>query len=193
MTSDDNLLSATQLLKNNRLHRIPIIEPKQNLVLGILSMEAVLRFFVENYVADSTLFDLPLKEFNIGTTQNILTISSEANLIQALRLMATNKLSSLPLLDDANRIQGVLFLSDIPQIIRSGLYLNPQTPVMTVLESINESEDYGLSRFGILTEEDTMKTMIQKLAGSHERKLYKLNDQAIEMIVTESDLFGYFI
>mmetsp|Transcript_7415 Transcript_7415/g.7283 ORF Transcript_7415/g.7283 Transcript_7415/m.7283 type:complete len:158 (+) Transcript_7415:450-923(+) len=157
-------------------------------------MEAVLRFFVENYVADSTLFDLPLKEFNIGTTQNITTISSDATLIQALRVMANNKLSSLPLLDETNRVAGVLFLSDIPQIIRSGNYLTPQTSILTVLGEINnESEDYGLSRFGTITEDDTMKTMIQKLAASHERKLYKLNDSRLEMIITESDLFGYFI
>uniref|UniRef100_A0A7S3MRP5 CBS domain-containing protein n=1 Tax=Fabrea salina TaxID=342563 RepID=A0A7S3MRP5_9CILI len=193
VNSDDNLLSATQLLKNHRLHRIPILDQKQNLVIGILSMESVLKFFVENYVADSSLFDQFLRDFRLGTSSHIITSPADASLIQALRVMASHKLSSLPLLDENDKILGVLFLSDIPQIIRSGYYLNPQTPVLSVLETVNESGDYGVSRFGILTDEDSMKSLIQKLAASPERKLYKLNENQLELIVTESDLFGYFI
>ncbi|OMJ91930.1 hypothetical protein SteCoe_5354 [Stentor coeruleus] len=193
VTPDDNLFIATKKLKENRLHRIPIIDQKENMVLGILSIEAVLRFFVDNYVSNSSLFDVSMQEFSIGTSGSIITAPSNYSLIQALGVMAKHKLSSLPLLDDFGRVAGVVFLSDIPQIIRSGLYLNPQSEVLSVVEQVNENGDYGLSRFGILTSEDTLKSMIQKLAASPERKIYRLVDGKLDMIITESDLFGYLM
>ena len=190
---DDNLFIATKKLKENRLHRIPIIDKKENMVLGILSMEAVLRFFVENYVADSSLFDVSIEEFVIGTNKEIITCPSNCSLIQGLSCMAENKLSSLPLLDEVGRIIGVVFLSDIPQIIRSGLYLNPNSDVLNVIDQVNENGDCGLSRFGVLTCEDTLKSMIQKLAASPERKLFRLTDGKLDLIITESDLFRYLM
>ena len=193
VTPEDNLYTATKKLKENRLHRIPIIDPKESMVLGIISIEAVLRFFVENYVADSSLFDVGIQEFGIGTSTNIITAPADCSLIQALEQMASHKLSSLPLLDDSDRLVGVVFLSDIPQIIRSGLYLNPNTEVLSVVDQINENGDCGLSRFGILSSDDTLKSMIQKLAASPERKLYRLVDGKLDLIITESDLFGYLM
>ena len=190
---EDNLLIATKKLKDNRLHRIPIIDKKENMVLGILSIESVLRFFVENYVADSSLFDVSMQEFSLGTKISIITANSNCTLIQALTTMAVHKLSSLPLLDDQYKIVGVLFLSDIPQIIRSGLYFNPQNDVISVVDQVNENGDCGLSRFGILTPDDTLKSMIQKLAASPERKIYRIIDGKIDLIITESDLFGYLM
>ena len=193
MNPEDNLLIATKKLKDNRLHRIPIIDKKENMVLGILSIESVLRFFVENYVADSSLFDVSMQEFSLGTKISIITANSNCTLIQALTTMAVHKLSSLPLLDDQYKIVGVLFLSDIPQIIRSGLYFNPQNDVISVVDQVNENGDCGLSRFGILTPDDTLKSMIQKLAASPERKIYRIIDGKIDLIITESDLFGYLM
>ena len=193
VTPEDNLYTATKKLKENRLHRIPIIDPKESMVLGIISIEAVLRFFVENYVADSSLFDVGIQEFGIGTSTNIITAPADCSLIQALEQMASHKLSSLPLLDDSDRLVGVVFLSDIPQIIRSGLYLNPNTEVLSVVDQINENGDCGLSRFGVLNEDDTLKTMIQKLAASSERKIFRLVDGKLDLIITESDLFGYLM
>ena len=182
MNPEDNLLIATKKLKDNRLHRIPIIDKKENMVLGILSIESVLRFFVENYVADSSLFDVSMQEFSLGTKISIITANSNCTLIQALTTMAVHKLSSLPLLDDQYKIVGVLFLSDIPQIIRSGLYFNPQNDVISVVDQVNENGDCGLSRFGILTPDDTLKSMIQKLAASPERKIYRIIDGKIDLI-----------
>lgn len=193
VTPDDNLYTATKKLKENRLHRIPIIDPKESMVLGIISIEAILRFFVENYVADSSLFDVSMEEFSIGTSSNIITVPASSSLIQALEQMAKHKLSSLPLLDDNDRLVGVVFLSDIPQIIRSGLYLNPQSDVLEVVERVNENSDCGMNRFGVLNEDDTLKTMIQKLAASAERKIFRLVDGKLDLIITESDLFGYLM
>jgi 5'-AMP-activated protein kinase, regulatory gamma subunit len=190
---DDNLLIATKTLKQNRLHRIPIIDKKETMVLGILSIEAILRFFVENYIADSSLFDVSMAEFSIGTKFNIITTLASNSLIQALTIMAKQKLSSLPLLDDQNKIVGVMFLSDIPQIIRSGLYLNPHSEILSVVDQVNENGDCGLSRFGLLNSDDTLKSMIQKLAASPERKIYRIIEGRLDLIITESDLFGYLM
>lgn len=56
VSADENLYTASQLLRNHKLHRIPIIDQTANLGVGTMSMEAILSFFIENYIADSSLF-----------------------------------------------------------------------------------------------------------------------------------------
>jgi CBS domain-containing protein len=192
VSPDDNLLDATTRLKTHHLHRIPILDEKQNSVLGLLSMEAVLRFFVENYVADGNLFELPIRALELGTNKDIISISSDHSLVQALRTLCQYKLSSLPIIN-AGSVQGILFLSDIPNIIRSGLYLNPQMPVLQAIRQLNDGDEMGLDRIGQMTESDTMRSMIQKLATCRERKLFRIDENGVNLIITESDLFSYFL
>jgi 5'-AMP-activated protein kinase regulatory gamma subunit len=193
VSADDDLLNATRTLKDNHLHRVPIIDASKNLALGILSMEAVLRFFVDNYVGDETLFQIPVSELPIGVT-NTVTAPDSISMLEALRIMWEHTLSSLPLLDNTQRLSCVLFLSDIPHIMRSNLYLTPSTSIISALQLVNHPEkELGTQRISILQETDTLATAVEKLAMSSERKLYQLKDGHVAKIVTESDLFGYFI
>lgn len=192
LSPEDDLLTATQHLNRHRLHKIPVLDRRQNSVLGILSMDAVLRFFVDNFVADEALFSSQVGDLSIGTSR-IVTASNSATLFEALKVMSTHKLSSLPLVDEAQRMVAILFLSDIPQIIRSGLYLRPTQLVSTSIEAINPEGGRGLNRIGDLKDEDTLKVMVTKLAVSAERKLIKHEGGVPVKIVTESDLFSYFM
>lgn len=192
LSPDDNLLEATQHLNQHRLHKIPILDSRQNSVLGVLSMDAVLRFFVDNFVADESMFANRVGELPIGSTR-IITASVESTLFEALKVMSVNKLSSLPLVNETQKMKAILYLADIPQIIRSGLYLRPTQHVLSSIEAINPEGGFGLNRIGDLRDEDTLKAMVTKLAVSTERKLIMLKDGVPVKIVTESDLFSYFM
>jgi CBS domain-containing protein len=192
VSADDDLLNATRILKKNHLHRVPIIDMSKNLALGILSMEAVLRFFVDNYVGDGSLFQVPVNSLPIGVT-NTITASDSISMWQALRILSVNRLSSLPLLDFEGRLSSILFLTDIPHIMRSNLYLTPNTSAVDALRLVNSGRDLGLQRIGLLQETDTLAQVVEKLASSQERKLYQLIDGRVAKIITESDLFSFFI
>ena len=192
VSADDDLLNATRILKENHLHRVPIIDNSKNLALGILSMEAVLRFFVDNYVGDESLFQVPVNVLPIGVTETV-TAPDSISMWEALRIISDHRLSSLPLLNAAHRLSSVLFLSDIPHIMRSTLYLKPNISVLNALQQVNSGKELGTQRIGILQEGDTLAQVVEKLASSQERKLYQLTDGRVTKIITESDLFGYFI
>lgn len=192
VSADDDLLNATRILRDNHLHRVPIIDTAKNLALGILSMEAVLRFFVDNYVGDESLFQVSVCELPIGVTE-IVTAQDSISMWEALRIISEYRLSSLPLLNSSHRVSSVLFLSDIPHIMRSNLYLTPTTSVLSALQLVNSGKELGTQRIGILQETDTLAQVVEKLAASQERKLYQLTDGRVTKIITESDLFGYFI
>jgi predicted transcriptional regulator len=126
-------------------------------------MEAVLRFFVENYVTYGNFFELQIRALELGTNKEIVSISSDHSLVQALRTLCQYKLPSIPIIN-AGSVQGILFLSDIPNNIRSGLYLNPQMPVLQAIRQLNEGDEMGVDRIGQMTEPDIMRSLIQKLA-----------------------------
>mmetsp|Transcript_34068 Transcript_34068/g.59407 ORF Transcript_34068/g.59407 Transcript_34068/m.59407 type:complete len:313 (-) Transcript_34068:2495-3433(-) len=192
LSPEDDLLTATQHLNRHRLHKIPVLDIRQNSVLGVLSMDAVLRFFVENFVADESMFSNYVRDLSIGTSR-IITAPAQTTLFEALKVMSVHKLSSLPLVNEENKMQAILFLSDIPQIIRSGLYLRPSQHAFSSIEAINPDGGFGLNRIGELKDDDTLKIMVTKLAMSAERKLIKVDDGVPVRIVTESDLFSYFM
>lgn len=192
VSADDDLLNATRILKENHLHRVPIIDLSKNLALGILSMEAVLRFFVDNYVGDGTLFRVPVSSLPIGVVSTV-TASDGISMWEALRILSENRLSSLPLLNAENKLSSILFLTDVPHIMRSNLYLTPNTSVQEALRLVNPGRDLGTQRIAILQANDTLAQVVEKLASSQERKLYQLNDGKVVKIITESDLFSFFI
>lgn len=63
---------------------------------------------------------------------------------------------------------------------------------MSALVQINEG-DTGISRIGQITPDDTFKQMIQKLYISKERKAYEIVENRVQRIVSETDIFAYFI
>ena len=45
-----NLRSAVQIIGKNRLHRLPIIDDKENRILGIINIGEVFTFFYDNFI-----------------------------------------------------------------------------------------------------------------------------------------------
>ena len=77
--------------------------------------------------------------------------------------------------------------------MRSNLYLTPNTSAVDALRLVNSGRDLGVQRIGLLQETDTLAQVVEKLASSQERKLYQLIDGRVAKIITESDLFSFFI
>jgi hypothetical protein len=66
-------------------------------------------------------------------------------------------------------------------------------PVLQAIRQLNDGYEMGLDRIGQMTESDTMRSMIQKLATCRERKLFRIDENGVNLIITESDPFSYFL
>ncbi len=109
------LPEAHQIMMNEEIRRLPVLDEAGKLV-GIVTLGDVrgaqpspatsLSIWELNYL----LSNLKVKEI---MTPNPVTLSCEATIGEAARAMLENRVSGLPVVDDAGNLQGIITESDI--------------------------------------------------------------------------------
>jgi CBS domain-containing protein len=117
LTADPSMTlpEAHQLMMKHMIRRLPVVD-KNGRLLGIVTLGDVrgaqpsqatsLSVWEMNYL----LAKLKLKEIMTGDP---VTISPYATIGEAARLMLENKVSGLPVVDDDNKVIGIITESDI--------------------------------------------------------------------------------
>ncbi len=118
ITPDTTLPEAHRLMIQNQIRRLPVMENGR--LVGIITRGDVrgaepsgattLSIWELNYLISN------LKVGQIMTTDP-LTISQDATIGEAARLMMDNKISGLPVVDDDGKVAGIITESDIFRLI----------------------------------------------------------------------------
>lgn len=106
VTLEENALvgDAHNLMRRHKIGGIPIIN-KQKELIGILTNRD-LRF--------ETAFDRPIRE--LMTTQNLVTVPVGTTLDQARHILQKHKIEKLPVVDDDQRLAGLITYKDIMKV-----------------------------------------------------------------------------
>lgn len=103
ITKDQTVADALRLMKENRIGGIPVIDEERHLI-GILTNRD-LRFQKD--------MSLPVGE--VMTSENLVT-TRNADLVEAAQILLENKIEKLPVVDDENRLVGLITYRDITKI-----------------------------------------------------------------------------
>lgn len=105
---------AHQLMKDNKIRRLPVV--KNEKLIGIVTIGDVreaspsdatsLSIWELNYIWGQLLVEKVM-------TKNVLTVSPDATVINAAKLMLENKISGLPVLDSSQKLVGMITESDV--------------------------------------------------------------------------------
>ena len=96
----NKIYEAIQLVKEKGFSGLPIVDEGGNLV-GILTNRDI-RFITDK--------DQEIKEF---MTTNLITVKEDITADEAKRLLHMNKIEKLPVVDDENRLKGLITLKEI--------------------------------------------------------------------------------
>jgi IMP dehydrogenase len=102
ITKDQTVADALRLMKENRIGGIPVIDEERHLI-GILTNRD-LRFQKD--------MSLPVGE--VMTSENLVTTRND--LAEAAQILLENKIEKLPVVDDENRLVGLITYRDITKI-----------------------------------------------------------------------------
>ena len=118
ITPETTLPEAHRLMTDHQIRRLPVL--KNERLVGIVTLGDVR----EAEPSDATSLSIwemnyLLAKLNIETvmTSNPLTISSEATISDAARLMLEHKVSGLPVVDQAGQVVGIITESDIFRLV----------------------------------------------------------------------------
>ncbi len=105
---NDLVSKAADLMKSNHIGSIPVIdnEQTQKLVGIVTDRDLTLRIVAEGLDAKSTKVETVM-------TRKVVTCLAEDDLQKALDAMSENQLRRIPIVDDENKILGIIAQADV--------------------------------------------------------------------------------
>ena len=105
---DDMVATVAQLMQSENIGSIPVIENKQNQTLvGIVTdRDLALKIVAKGLDAKSTKVEVVM-------TRQVVTCRAEDDLQKALDAMAEHQLRRIPIVDNDNRIVGIIAQADV--------------------------------------------------------------------------------
>lgn len=191
---DMSLYFAIQTLINNKIHRLPVIDPITGDVLYIVTHKRILRF-LHLYVR---IHDLPkpaylsksLEELKIGTYENIETVSENTSIILALKKFVERRVSALPMVDHEGRLIDIFAKFDVINLAAERTYNN----LDVTLKQANEYRSDWFEGVQKCHLTDTLFNVIEKIvrAEVHRLVIVDTEDKVIG-ILSLSDILHYLV
>lgn len=105
---NDMAAKAAELMKSNDIGSIPVIENEQNkkLVGIVTDRDLTLKIVAAGLDAKSTKVDAVM-------TRNVVTCHADDDFEKALKAMSENQLRRIPIVDDDNKIVGIIAQADV--------------------------------------------------------------------------------
>ncbi|WP_338598159.1 CBS domain-containing protein [Sulfolobus tengchongensis] len=166
---NDDVNNVVRRMLINNIGGVPIID--NNTIVGIFTEREVLKLITSltfSGIVDSVM------------STKLVTINEESNILDAAKLMARNNVRRLPILDNNDRLIGIITAADIVK------FLSKKKEIGKVLDA-GTRKPITVSRYESVL--NAAKLMIEKRIGT----LPVLDNQKLVGIVTERDLMYAYI
>ena len=172
---DDSLKMSIEQIRNNRIHRLIVMDKNSNSVSGFITYETIFEYFIKNYFGTMNEFDFPLKCLDI-TTKNILFLNKTDSLLKCMELFYEKKISMVPVKDNNNNdLYGYIYLKDIIYCFSGGLPFNFNNTIEEFLSDlyagIDMSVPLGEKRITDVYLNTKIKEIFELMSVCPERKL----------------------
>ncbi|KAL4107541.1 hypothetical protein QTP88_017873 [Uroleucon formosanum] len=189
---DMSLYFAIQTLINNKIHRLPVIDPATGNVLYIVTHKRILRFLLLyiNDLPKPAYLSQSLGDLKIGTFENIETVSEETSIILALKKFVERRVSALPMVDQEGRLIDIFAKFDVINLAAERTYNN----LDVTLKQANEYRSDWFEGVQKCHLTDTLYSVIEKIvrAEVHRLVVVDVEDKVIG-ILSLSDILHYLV
>ncbi|XP_011686138.1 PREDICTED: flocculation protein FLO11 [Wasmannia auropunctata] len=189
---DASLYEAIRTLIQNRIHRLPVIDPDTGNVLYILTHKRILRFlFLYIHELPKPSFtNKTLRELRIGTFENIETATEETSIILALKKFVERRVSALPIVDSEGKLVNIYSKFDVINLAAEKTYNNLDVSLREANEHRNEWFE-GVQSCKL---DETLFTIMERIVRAEVHRLVVIDDDdKVIGIISLSDLLFYLV
>ncbi|EDQ87437.1 uncharacterized protein MONBRDRAFT_9993 [Monosiga brevicollis MX1] len=131
-----SLHTATRLLLEEKIHRLPVIDSLTGNALSVLTHKRILHFIHANMHNEHrpSMLSIKLGDLMIGTYKNIATLKPDDPIIRALELFVEKRVSALPVLNAEGQVTDIYAKHDVINLAREGTYDNLDISVSSGLQ-----------------------------------------------------------
>nr|XP_024217076.1 5'-AMP-activated protein kinase subunit gamma-1 [Halyomorpha halys] len=189
---DASLYDAIRVLIQNRIHRLPVIDPETGNVLYILTHKRILRFLFlyMNDLPRPSYLDKSLSEVGIGTYDCIETAFEDTTIISALDKFLDRRVSALPVVDSEGKLVDIFAKFDVINLAAEKTYDKLDMP----LKKANENRNDWFEGVHKCSMDDTLYSIIERLVRAEVHRLVVTDDEdKVIGILSLSDLLQYLV
>ncbi|ODV84395.1 hypothetical protein CANARDRAFT_8748 [[Candida] arabinofermentans NRRL YB-2248] len=188
-----SLYEACVKMIESSARRIPLIDEDEKthreIVVSVLTQYRILKFVSMNCRETKILLQ-PLSELKVGTTTNLSAVKLETPVMDVIHLLISQSVSSVPIVDDQDKLINVYEAVDVLSLIKGGMYTDLSLSVGEAL--IKRSDDFE----GVYTctLEDNLCVILETIRKSRLHRLF-IVDTAGKLIgvITLSDILKYLL
>jgi len=192
VSPDTSLYEAVSLLIQNKIHRLPIIDPVNGNVLYIVNQKPLLRFLYF-YVPNLHRFNhlnRDIRDAGVGTFTNVQVAYETTTIIEAVHKFVTEDISALPIVDPSGRLLSIYCKFDVINLAATKTYTDLEV-------TLKEATEHKLPYFdGVHTckGDETVLAVMEKLVKAEVNRLVVVDDNTkVVGIVTVSDIIHYLV
>jgi len=189
---DASLFEAIQMLLDNKVHRLPVIDPVTGNALYILTHKRILRFL---YLY---IYDLPspqfmqrsIEELNIGSYNNVATATVDTPLYIALNTFLDRRISALPVLDKSGKLVDIYAKFDTINLAAEKTYNNLD---ITIGEAMKHRRD-GFEGVRTCKKTESLASVMERIVRAEVHRLVIVNEEdEVHGVVSLSDILSYVV
>ncbi|XP_017890901.1 dentin sialophosphoprotein-like isoform X2 [Ceratina calcarata] len=189
---DASLYDAIKTLIQNRIHRLPVIDPDTGNVLYILTHKRILRFlFLYIHELPKPSFtNKTLRDLRIGTFDDIETATEETSIILALKKFVERRVSALPIIDAEGKLVNIYSKFDVINLAAEKTYNNLDVS----LQEANEHRNEWFEGVQSCKLDETLFTIMERIVRAEVHRLVVVDDDdKVTGIISLSDLLFYLV
>uniref|UniRef100_A0A8C3I6J5 5'-AMP-activated protein kinase subunit gamma-1 n=1 Tax=Chrysemys picta bellii TaxID=8478 RepID=A0A8C3I6J5_CHRPI len=156
-----SLFDAVSSLIQNKIHRLPVIDPDSGNTLYILTHKRILKFlklFITE-VPKPEFMAKTLEQLKIGTYANIALVRPNTPLYVALGIFVQHRVSALPVVDESGRVVDIYSKFDVINLAAEKTYNNLDVTVTQALQHRSHYFEGVLKCY----KHETLETIINRL------------------------------
>ncbi|KAG7697875.1 hypothetical protein KL930_000070 [Ogataea haglerorum] len=188
-----SLYEACVKMIESSARRIPLIDKDEKtnreIVVSVLTQYRILKFVSMN-CKEARMLQQPLSELNIGTTKNLSAVRMETPVMDVIHMLISNSVSSVPIVDEQNKLVNVYEAVDVLSLIKGGMYADLSLSVGEAL--MKRSDDFE----GVYTctLKDNLCVILETIRKSRLHRLFLVDDDGrLVGVLTLSDILKYIL
>ncbi|GMF03397.1 unnamed protein product [Ambrosiozyma monospora] len=173
--------------------RIPLIDEDEKthreIVVSVLTQYRILKFVSMNCKETKILLQ-PLKELKIGKVENLCAARMETPVMECIELLISQGVSSVPIVDECDKLINVYEAVDVLTLIKGGMYADLSLSVGEAL--MKRSDDFE----GVYTccLQDNLCVILETIRKSRLHRLFVVEgDGKLVGVITLSDILKYIL
>ncbi|ANB15165.1 AMP-activated serine/threonine-protein kinase regulatory subunit SNF4 [Sugiyamaella lignohabitans] len=187
------LYEACGKMISSKARRIPLIDVDEDsgreIVVSVLTQYRILKFVALN-CKETTMLMKPLRDLNIGVRGNLATVSMQSPVIDVIHILASKRVSSVPIVDDEYKLINIYESYDVLALIKGGIYTDLSLSVGEAL--MRRADDF--EGVHTCTDDDRLDTIMDIIRRSRLHRLFVVDEQGVlKGIVTLSDILNYIL